>query len=66
MNRDLLNYNKAAAYLDISPHTLRSWVKKRKIPYLSIGRNHRFLRADLDEFLRLSRQDAVVAAVAYS
>ena len=65
MSSELLTYQKAAAYLDISPHTLRSWVKRRKIPYLSIGRNHRFLRADLDAYIQDSRREAV-REVAYS
>lgn len=44
---------------DLSPHTLRSWAKQGRIPYLKVGRRLFFERADLEEFLRRSRVEAI-------
>ena len=42
----------AAAFLGCSPLTLKVWVSKRKIPFVKVNRLTRFLRCDLEEFLR--------------
>lgn len=44
----LLNIDKAAEYLGMSPLTLRNWVRDRQIEYVKIGRLVRFRRSTLD------------------
>lgn len=41
----------AAPVLGVSPHTLRRWVKQRKVPFYRCGRRIVFSQADLDLFL---------------
>lgn len=41
----------AAPILGVSPHTLRRWVKQRKIPFYRCGRRIVFSQTDLDLFL---------------
>ena len=45
----------AAQYLGCSPHTLRRWTCRGRVPHLKVGRLTRFLREDLDAFLRATR-----------
>ncbi len=45
------NYEEAAAYLGCSPLTLRTWVSKRQIPFVKVGRLVRFRKPDLDSYL---------------
>lgn len=41
----------AASYLGVSRQTVYLWVERKQIPHLRImGRNIRFLRADLERF----------------
>jgi excisionase family DNA binding protein len=48
----------AARFLGVSAQTLYLWVARRQIPHLRImGRNIRFLRADLERFRATFRQD---------
>ena len=58
---DLMSMHEAAAYLNVSWHTLRKRRKEWGIPAYVISRRPKFLRADLDEF-RQSRLDKQRAA----
>lgn len=49
--QELLNYEQAAKYLNLKPHTLRVWVMNKKIPYLKIGSAVRFNREDLVDWV---------------
>jgi excisionase family DNA binding protein len=55
-----LNIETAARYLDSSPERLRKLVAARRIPFVqeASGCAVRFLRADLDEWLREHRHEA--------
>jgi excisionase family DNA binding protein len=48
---DKLTLASAASFLGISPHTLRSWTRERRIPFYRCGRRLVFVRKDLDVFL---------------
>jgi len=50
---DLLNEVQAAAILDISVGTLQVWrsTGRYKIPFIKIGRNVRYKRADLEAWI---------------
>ena len=50
----LLRYSEAAEILNISPFTLRHHVSKRKVPFVKIGNSTRFVRSQLEDFIRLS------------
>jgi excisionase family DNA binding protein len=50
-NGDLLRIEEAAALLRIRPSTVRSWVLRRKIPYVKIGRLVRLRRSDCDALI---------------
>jgi excisionase family DNA binding protein len=55
-----LSLVKAAPVLGVSPFTLRTWVRERKIPYYKCGRRLVFSRSDLDGFLARVRVQARV------
>jgi excisionase family DNA binding protein len=59
ININLINYEKAALLLGISPQTLRRMVSQRRVPHLHVGRLVRFDVRDLVEFLN-SRKVPVV------
>lgn len=53
----------AAPILGVSPHTLRTWVRQRKVPFYRSGRRIVFSRTDLDLFMegcRVSPQETVL------
>ncbi len=45
----LLSVQEAAQYLNISIHTLRTWVCERRIPHVKLGRRVLFRQGDLDQ-----------------
>ena len=45
----------AAMILGISPFTLRSWIRERRIPFYRCGRRIIFSRRDLEAFLSRCR-----------
>lgn len=55
-----MNIETAATYTDSSPERLRKLVARRRIPFVQEAPSCaiRFLRADLDEWLREQRVDA--------
>ena len=48
----------AAAYLGISPGTLRNWLSARRIPYAKVGRLTKVARTTLDQFITDNTVDA--------
>ena len=49
--------SEAAAYLGVSIQTVYLWVERKRIPHLRVmGRNIRFLKADLEPFRASFRQ----------
>jgi excisionase family DNA binding protein len=55
----LLNVGEAAAYVGVSPASLRKWSNEGFVPvYRTPGGQRRFIRGDLDEFLRAMRDGA--------
>jgi excisionase family DNA binding protein len=58
----LLNVGQAAAYLGVSPASLRKWSNEGIVPvYRTPGGQRRFSTADLDEFMRAMRQPSTEA-----
>ena len=53
-----LTVRQAAIYLGVSVQTVYLWVERRQIPHLRVmGRNIRFLRADLVPFRATFKQE---------
>jgi excisionase family DNA binding protein len=53
-NSELLSIPEAAQLLRLQPSTIRSWVLKRKLPYLKLGRLVRLRRADIEALINRS------------
>lgn len=52
MNQDnYISIEEAAEYLGIKPVTLRNWIKKTDIPTRKIGKQWKFKRSELDEWV---------------
>lgn len=52
------NVSRAAQFLGVSSQTVYLWVERKQIPHLRVmGRNIRFLRADLERFRATFRQE---------
>ncbi|MDD7522158.1 helix-turn-helix domain-containing protein [Butyribacter sp.] len=50
-----ISVDEAAQYLGIKPVTLRSWIKKTDIPTRKIGKQWKFKRSELDEWVNSGR-----------
>jgi excisionase family DNA binding protein len=51
-----LDIENAAEYLDKSTITVRRWVQEGRIPYYKPGKEYRFVKEDLDEFVQKQRR----------
>ena len=52
------NVSQASKFLRVSPQTIYLWVERKQIPHLRVmGRNIRFLRADLERFRATFRRE---------
>ena len=54
----LVSVEQAAQQLGISRHTLRTWLRLRRLPFYRCGRRVVLDRADLEHFLRRHRVEA--------
>lgn len=52
---EILTAPEAATYLKVRPSWLYEAARARRVPHLRIGRHLRFLRSDLDAWLREQR-----------
>ncbi len=52
MDEKILDIDEAAKFLKISPDTLYGLAQKRQVPHKRLGRQYRFHRDALDEFMR--------------
>lgn len=50
-----ISIDEAAQYLGIKPVTLRNWIKKTDIPTRKIGKQWKFKRSELDEWVDSGR-----------
>ena len=48
---DLVSVKQTAGELAVSPHTIRSWCMKRKLPFVKLGRRVLIRRKDLEDFV---------------
>jgi excisionase family DNA binding protein len=57
-NEEMKSVTEAASVLGISPHTLRAWIRSRRISFHRIGRRILFAPPDLHKFIRAHRVPA--------
>ena len=59
-SRSLVDDKEAAAILDVSPGTLGVWrsTGRYNLPFIKVGRNVRYRRADLDAWLEKRYRDS--------
>ncbi len=55
----LLTTEEIAGYLQISPRTIESWVWRKKIPHIKIGRCVRFDLEQIQEWLKVKSVGAM-------
>jgi excisionase family DNA binding protein len=54
-----LSVEETAKAIGVSPHTVRAWLRQRRIPYLKLGRRVLMDQADVQRFLDANRVEAV-------
>ena len=55
MSDEKLSLLQAAPVLGVSPYTVRSWVRERRIPFFRCGRRLVFSRQELERWLSARR-----------
>lgn len=53
-----LDARETAARLGLSLHTVRAWVRARRLPFYQVGRRTLFAETDVTEFLKHARVEA--------
>jgi len=52
LNENYISIEDAAIFLNIKPVTLRKWIKEKNIPAHKIGKQWKFKRSELEEWVR--------------
>ena len=55
--RHLLKPEEAAAYLNVSAHTIRQWIWQKRLPVVRIGRTVRLRLEDLEALIKRNREE---------
>ena len=53
---EILNKEDLAAYLKVDVKTITSLLYQKKIPKIRIGKEYRFIKEDIDQWIRLKRE----------
>jgi len=61
MNTDLMDVGEGAGFLHLRECTLRSWILKKKIPHVKLGRRVFLRRQDLEALLEAALVPAAKA-----
>jgi len=56
VNQSVMTTDEAVQYLKISRKTLLKLVKNGELPARKVGKNYRYLRSEIDKFLRGEEQ----------
>lgn len=60
-NDKWINIEEAAEYLGVKPATIRDWIRKGKdIPAKKIGKQWKFKRSELDQWVQSGKADNVI------
>jgi len=57
---EILNKEDLAAYLKVDVKTVASLLYQKKIPKIRIGKEYRFIKEDIDQWVRSKREKAFV------
>lgn len=52
INDNWIGLEEAANYLDVKKETVRTWIKKTNVPAHRIGKQWKFKRSELDEWVK--------------
>jgi len=52
VNENYISVDEAALFLDIKPVTLRRWIKDKDVPVHKIGKQWKFKRSELEEWVK--------------
>jgi len=55
LDRRLIDVKEAAKLLNISVHTVYSWVSQRRIPFVKLGRRTEFDIKDLEDWIEKNK-----------
>ena len=55
LNENYISIEEAATFLDIKPVTLRKWIKEKNLPAHKIGKQWKFKRSELEEWVKSGR-----------
>lgn len=58
IHENYISIDDAAVFLDIKPVTLRKWIKDKNVPAHKIGKQWKFKRSELEDWVR-SGQSAI-------
>jgi excisionase family DNA binding protein len=48
-----------AAHLSVHPDTIRSWIRKKVIPFHRVGKQYRFRLSDVDEWVESGKSEGI-------
>ena len=57
--RSLINLIEAATLLGLSRHTLKAWIRSRRLPHYKLGRRVLLSKNDIEKYLAQSRVEAI-------
>jgi len=57
MEKRLLNIKELSEYLNVSRHTLYSWVNRGRVPYIKLNGTLRFEVAAIDKWIEENKSD---------
>ena len=55
LNENYISIDDAAEYLNIKAVTLRKWIKDKNVPAHKIGKQWKFKRSELEEWVKSGR-----------
>ena len=55
LNENYISIDDAAEYLNIKAGTLRKWIKDKNVPAHKIGKQWKFKRSELEEWVKSGR-----------
>ena len=57
MENDILTLEEVAAYLKLKPQTIYTWAQEKKIPAAKLGKEWRFKKSIIDEWIVLQMDE---------
>ncbi len=64
MENDILTLEEVAAYLKLKPQTIYTWAQEKKIPAVKLGKEWRFRKSIIDEWMLLQMDEKFADVIA--